>query len=137
MNKIINPLSQHWFPRPTPMTITLYGIPNCGSVKKARDWLDGRSVEYRFVDFKKKPPTQEAISEWTKAVGWESLLNRRGTTFRGLPEADKAGIDEAKAEALMLRLPSIIKRPVLDLGEGRYTVGFDPEHWKAMFKEAR
>ncbi|WP_118856259.1 arsenate reductase [Sphingomonas mesophila] len=99
--------------------ITVHGIPNCDSVKKARAALG----EHRFRDFKKEPPTAGELERWADAVGWEALLNRRGTTFRGLAESDKAGIDRAKALALMLAHPSLIKRPVVEDGSGGVTVG--------------
>ncbi len=114
------------------MTITLHGIPNCDTVKKARSWLDGRGVAYDFRDYKKAPPSEAELAGWSKAVGWEALLNKAGTTFRKLPDADKAGIDEAKAVALMAANPSLIKRPVVT-GAGDLLVGFKPDQWEARF----
>ncbi len=110
--------------------ITIYGIPNCDTVKKARDWLDRRGVAYRFHDYKKAGIERARLEGWCQELGWETLLNRAGTTFRKLPEADKQGIDEEKAIALMLAQPSLIKRPVLDLG-GRRLAGFKPELYEA------
>lgn len=112
---------------------TLYGIPNCGSVKKARAWLEARGVDYRFVDFKKTPPTESQLTVWEAKRGWEVLLNRRGTTFRGLAEGEKAQLDAARAQALMLKYPSVIKRPVLEHGTGDIMVGFDIATYKALF----
>ena len=105
--------------------IALHGIPNCDTVRKARAWLDGRGVGYRFRDFKKEPPGAAELAAWADAVGWEALLNRRGTTFRGLSEQDRAGIDRDKALRLMAAQPSLIKRPVVTDG-GRVSVGFPP-----------
>ncbi len=104
--------------------ITLYGIPNCDTVKKARTWLGARGIAYQFHDFKKLGVTAELLSAWADAVGWELLLNRRGTTFRGLDDADKADIDRAKALRLMEAHTSLIKRPVVADGSGKVTVGF-------------
>lgn len=113
--------------------ITLHGIPNCDTVKRARAWLDASGVGYRFRDFKKEPPSAAELGRWAESVGWEALLNRRGTTFRGLGEADKQGIDQAKALRLMKAQPSLIKRPVAEDEAGRVTVGFSDAafacHW--------
>jgi len=106
--------------------ITIYGIKNCDTMKKARAWLDGRGIRYAFHDYKTQGVERGALQGWAKAVGWEVLLNRAGTTFRKLPDADKSDLSEAKAIALMLAQPSMIKRPVLDVG-GRLVVGFKPE----------
>ena len=103
--------------------ITLHGIPNCDTVKKAGAWLDGRGAEYRFRDFKKEPPGAAELATWADAVGWEALLNRRGTTFRGLSEEDRSGIDRGKALELMAAHPSLIKRPVVT-DAGNVSVGF-------------
>jgi arsenate reductase len=108
------------------MTITLYGIANCDTIKKAKTWLDGHGVAYHFHDYKKAGVDRAQLEAWTKDHGWEVVLNRAGTTFRALPDAAKAGIDRAKAIALMIERPSMIKRPVLDLGD-RTIVGFKPE----------
>ena len=113
------------------MTITLYGIPNCDTVKKARTYLDGRGVAYHFHDYKKAGVKFADVQRWTKEVGWEKLLNKAGTTFKKLPDADKADIDEAKAIALMLANPSMIKRPVVEGGQ-TLLVGFKPEIYDAV-----
>jgi arsenate reductase len=113
------------------MTITIYGIKNCDTMKKARAWLDGQGVAYAFHDYKTAGIDRKRLEGWAKIVGWETLLNRAGTTFRKLPDADKQGIDAAKAIALMLAEPSMIKRPVLDLGGGKLLVGFKPEAYSA------
>ena len=110
--------------------ITLYGIPNCDTVKKARTWLDQNGVAYVFHDYKKAGIDQPRLETWVDELGWEAVLNRAGTTFRALPEADKAGLDAAKAVTLMLAQPSMIKRPMLDLG-GRRIAGFKPEIYAA------
>ena len=106
--------------------VTIYGIKNCDTMKKARAWLDAHEVVYTFHDYKTEGIERDALQNWTKAVGWETLLNRTGTTFRKLPDADKANIDGRKALALMLAQPSMIKRPVLDTGK-ELIVGFKPE----------
>ncbi len=109
------------------MPITIYGIKNCDTMKKARAWLDKRGVAYAFHDYKTAGIERERLERWEKKVGWETLLNRAGTTFRKLPEKDKTGLNAKKAMALMLAQPSMIKRPVLDLGGGNLLVGFTPE----------
>ncbi len=113
-------------------SVTIYGIKNCDTMKKARAWLDGHGVAYSFHDYKTEGVGRAALQTWSKAVGWETLLNRAGTTFRKLPDADKAGITEAKASALMIAQPSMIKRPVLDVN-GRLIVGFKPETYAQAF----
>ena len=113
------------------MTITLYGIPNCDTVKKARVYLDGHGVAYHFHNYKKAGVTKADLERWSKQVGWEKLLNKAGTTFKKLPEADKADIDETKAIALMLANPSMIKRPVVEGGE-TLLVGFNPAVYDAV-----
>jgi len=110
--------------------ITLHGIRNCDTVKKARAWLEAQGVAYRFHDFKTEGLPPALLAEWVAEHGWEALLNRAGTTFRKLPEAERGGLDEARAVALMLAQPSMVKRPVLDLG-GRRFVGFRPEAYAA------
>ena len=107
-------------------SVTIYGNKNCDTMKKARAWLDKRGVAYAFHDYKTEGIEKSELERWAKAVGWETLLNRAGTTFRKLPDKDKEGITEKSAIALMLAQPSMIKRPVLDVG-GRLTVGFKPE----------
>jgi arsenate reductase len=114
------------------MTITIYGIKNCDTMKKARAWLDKHGVACDFHDYKTAGIEPEQLAHWEKKVGWETLLNRAGTTFRKLPDKDKAGLDANKALALMLKQPSMIKRPVLELGGGRILVGFRPE----LYEEA-
>ena len=114
------------------MAFTLYGIPNCDTVKKARVWLDQHGVAYVFHDYKKAGADAETLGLWVDEHGWETILNRAGTTFKKLPEADRADIDRDKAIALMLAQPSMIKRPVLDLGDRRL-VGFKPDAYAAAF----
>ena len=113
------------------MTITIYGIKNCDTMKKARAWLDTHGVDYAFHDYKAAGIEPERLQSWCKMVGWEVLLNRSGTTFRKLPHEDKQRLDATKAMALMLAQPSMIKRPVLDLGGGKLLVGFKPEAYSA------
>ncbi|MDI1283374.1 MAG: ArsC family reductase [Reyranella sp.] len=112
--------------------VAIYGIKNCDTMKKARTWLDGHGIAYAFHDYKTEGIGRAALQAWSKAVGWEVLLNRAGTTFRKLPDADKTGLNEAKAIALMQAQPSMIKRPVLDVG-GRLIVGFKPEIYAKAF----
>ncbi|MBN1239921.1 MAG: ArsC family reductase [Gammaproteobacteria bacterium] len=107
------------------MPTTIYGIRNCDTIKKARAWLDNHGVEYRFHDYKAEGVDRKRLERWCRKVGWETLLNRAGTTYRKLPEADRTGIDQTKAVGLMLAQPSMIKRPVLEIGE-RVIVGFKP-----------
>ena len=107
-------------------TITIYGIKNCDTMKKARGWLDSHGVAYGFHDYKTEGVAKDQLKRWSDELGWETLLNRAGTTFRKLPDADKEGLNERKALALMLAQPSMIKRPVLDRG-GKLLVGFKPE----------
>jgi arsenate reductase (glutaredoxin) len=111
------------------LTITLYGIKNCDTMKKARSWLESHGVQYEFHDYKTAGIDVARLKRWCGAVGWETLLNRAGTTFRKLPEPQKSGLDERKAVGLMLAQPSMIKRPVMDVG-GRLLVGFKPEDYK-------
>src|SRR5215203_5910400 len=106
-------------------SVTIYGIKNCDTMKKARAWLDQRGVAYAFHDYKSAGIERQRLEEWSRAVGWETLLNRAGTTFRKLPEQDKEALGEKKAMALMLAQPAMIKRPVLDAG-GKLLVGFKP-----------
>jgi arsenate reductase len=110
---------------------TLYGIPNCDTVKKARVWLEGRGAAHAFHDYKKAGVDEAALRGWVAAHGWETVLNRKGTTFRALPDADKADLDADRAVRLMLAQPSMIKRPILALDDGRTLVGFDPKAWEA------
>ncbi|MDB5423025.1 MAG: arsenate reductase and related [Phenylobacterium sp.] len=112
--------------------VTIHGIKACDTMKKARDWLEGHGVAHVFHDYKVAGVTRATLEGWSRQVGWETLLNRSGTTFRKLPDAEKAGLTEARAIDLMLAQPSMIKRPVLDV-DGRLIVGFKPEHYSAAF----
>ena len=118
---------------PKSKPVTIYGIKNCDTMKKARTWLDSHDVAYSFHDYKTEGIYKASLERWAKAVGWEVLLNRAGTTFRALPDRDKEGLNEKKAIGLMLAQPSMIKRPVLDVG-GKLTVGFKPEVYAGVFK---
>jgi arsenate reductase len=117
----------------TTKSITIYGIKNCDTMKKARAWLDGHGVAYEFHDYKVAGASREKLKAWCDELGWETLLNRAGTTFRKLPDAEKEGLNERKALALMLAQPSMIKRPVLDIG-GKLLVGFKPEIYASEMK---
>ena len=112
--------------------MTLYGIKNCDTMKKARAWLDGRGIAYTFHDYKTAGIEKSRLEAWVAQLGLEALLNRAGTTFRKLPDAEKAGLTERKAIALMLAQPSMIKRPVLE-GPGILELGFKPERYAALF----
>lgn len=115
------------------MTITLYGIPNCDTVKKARVWLDGHGIAYAFHDYKKGGGADEArLTDWVAKAGWEKVLNRAGTTFRKLDEADKADLNAEKAVRLMVAQPSMIKRPIVE-HPGGLLVGFKADEWAAAF----
>lgn len=114
------------------MTVILHGIPNCDTVKKARSWLEARGIAYRFHDFRKDGIDAAMLGAWVADAGWETLLNRAGTTFRKLPEAERTGLDEGKAIAIMLANPSAIKRPVVT-GAGAVIVGFKAEAWESRF----
>ena len=118
---------------PKSKQVTIYGIKNCDTMKKARTWLEQHDVAYSFHDYKIDAIDKASLERWAKAVGWEVLLNRAGTTFRALPEKDKEGLNEKKAIGLMLAQPSMIKRPVLDVG-GKLTVGFKPDIYANVFK---
>ena len=109
----------------------LYGIPNCDTMKKARTWLDSHGVSYQFHDYKIEGADRAKLAVWVKVVGWETLLNRAGTTFRKLADEAKENLDERKAIALMLAQPSMIKRPVLETGRA-LLVGFSPEKYSAL-----
>ena len=111
---------------------TIYGIKNCDTMKKARTWLDGHKVAHSFHDYKVSGIDKPTLEGWAKKVGWEILLNRAGTTFKKLTDADKENLTEKKAIALMLAGPSKIKRPVLE-AKGKLTVGFKPEEYKKLF----
>jgi len=112
------------------MTILMFGIPNCDTIKKARGWLDARDTPYAFHDYKKAGVDEAALRRWVAALGWETVLNRAGTTFRKLPDADRADLDADRAIALMMAQPSMIKRPILE-GDGVLLAGFSPAAWDA------
>ena len=118
------------------LPITIYGIRNCDTVRKARSWLEANEVDYSFHDYKAAGIDRNCLERWCAELGWEALLNRAGTTFRKLPDADKQALDEHKAIALMVAQPSLIKRPVLDFG-GRLLVGFRPESYQSVARRAR
>ena len=112
------------------MTLTLYGIPNCDTVKRARAWLTAQGLAHDFHDFKKAGVPADGLDRWLAAAGWERLLNRKGTAWRALPDAVKAPVtDAASARQVMLAHASTIKRPVVEWGQGRITVGFDAQAW--------
>ncbi|MEE9494253.1 MAG: ArsC family reductase [Gammaproteobacteria bacterium] len=113
--------------------ITIYGIKNCDTMKKARKWLDEHSIEYGFHDYRKDGLDKQQLNEWVKLLSWEVLLNKRGTTWRKLPEEVRYHIDEKIAIELMLAQPAMIKRPLLDTGS-ELSVGFSPENYKQLFK---
>ena len=114
-------------------SVTIFGIRNCDTMKKARAWLDARGVAYAFHDYKAEGIDRASLARWVRQVGWETLLNRAGTTFRALPEKEKTGVTEEKAIALMLAQPSMIKRPVLDIG-GKLIVGFKADIYAEAFR---
>jgi len=113
------------------VTVTIYGIKACDTMKKARTWLDERGVAYAFHDYKVAGIDRASVEGWVAQLGWETVLNRAGTTFRKLPDTDKTGIDAAKAVDLMLAQPSMIKRPILDI-DGKLLAGFKPEAYAAV-----
>lgn len=113
-------------------SVTLHGIRNCDTMKKAWTWLDAHGVAYAFHDYKTQGLDKATLEHWIREVGWEVLLNRAGATFRKLPERDRENLTEKKAVALMLAQPSMIKRPVLDVG-GKLIVGFKPEIYEKAF----
>ncbi len=113
--------------------ITLYGIPNCDTVKRARAWLAAQGTVHRFHDFKKAGLPADRLAAWVAALGWQTLLNRRGTRWRQLDAAAQAGVvDAASASALMQAHSSLVKRPVVEWTDGRITAGFDPDAWALM-----
>ena len=114
------------------MPITIYGIKNCDTMKKARTALDKKGVAYDFHDYKTKGIDKAKLETWAKKAGWDVLLNKAGTTFKKLPDKDKEGLTEAKAIKLMLAQPSMIKRPVLELPGGKLLVGFKPETYASI-----
>ncbi len=111
---------------------TIYGIKNCDTMKKARVWLEAHKIAYEFHDYKSAGIDRARLEKWVKALGWETVLNRAGTSFRKLPDKDKEGLSEKKAIALMLAQPSMIKRPVIEKG-ARLLVGFKPEEYAKAF----
>ena len=113
------------------MATTIYGIRNCDTMKKARSWLDAHGVSYTFHDYKRSGIERATLEKWAGVVGWETLLNRAGTTFRKLPDSAKAGLTEARALKLMLEQPSMIKRPVLEQGR-TLLVGFSEDRYSAV-----
>lgn len=113
------------------MSITIHGIRNCTTMQKARAWLEAHAIAHDFHDYRSAGITREKLASWAGQVGWEALLNRSGQTFRKLPEAEKQGLDAPKAMALMLAQPAMIRRPVLELPDGRLLVGFRPEAYAA------
>ena len=115
------------------MTLTLYGIPDCDTVKKARTWLDAQGIGYTFHDYKKAGADAAKLAAWCEAAGWDKVLNRAGTTFRKLPDADKADLDQAKAVTVMAANPSCIKRPIVE-HPGGLLVGFKEADWAAALK---
>jgi arsenate reductase len=117
------------------LTITIYGIKNCDTMKKARAWLDSHGVKYDFHDYKTAGIDRARLAQWCGQAGWETLLNRGGTTFRKLPGQQQSGLNEQKAIGLMLAQPSMIRRPVLDLGK-RLLVGFKPESYASALRAA-
>ena len=114
------------------MTLTLFGIGNCDTVKKARAWLGAAGVAHQFHDVRKDGLGADRLQGWIDALGWEKLLNRNGTTFRKLPDAQKAGLDAGSAKALMLGQPAMIRRPVVE-ADGALSVGFSADEWQARF----
>jgi arsenate reductase (glutaredoxin) len=113
------------------VTVTVYGIPNCDTVKQARAWLDAHAIAYAFHDYKKAGAEPARLADWCKAAGWDKVLNRAGTTFRKLPDTDKADLNEVRAIALMAANPSAIKRPVVEHPAG-LLVGFKPDQWEQV-----
>lgn len=114
-------------------TITLYGIPNCDTVKKARKWLEANGVEYRFHDFRKDGLEQADVKRWLDALGWDTVLNRKGTTWRNLPEATRSGVDAKSVLPLLLAQPTLIKRPVLVSGDA-VRCGFSADDYQSLLK---
>ncbi|SHG58109.1 ArsC family reductase [Massilia sp. CF038] len=116
------------------MKKTLYGIPNCDTVKKARTWLAEQDIEFTFHDFKKQGLERATAAQWLTQIDWQTLVNRKGTTWRNLPDERKAAVtDNDSALDLMLETPSVIKRPVLDRG-GKFSVGFSAAQYQDLFQ---
>ena len=118
------------------MPVTMYGFKGCDTVKKARAWLDDRGIGYEFFDYRLRPLDPAAVDRWLASAGFEAVLNRSSTTFREMPDAEKQGIDEAKARQLILANTNLVKRPVLEVGD-RVTTGFRPAAWEALLPEMR
>lgn len=114
------------------MTVEMFGIPNCDTIKKARKWLEAQNIEYQFHDYKKEGVDAHLLKQWSDAVGWEMLLNRRGTTWRKLADEAKESVNETRAIQLMVENPSMIKRPVLAAGDD-ITVGFSETVYQELF----
>lgn len=114
------------------MAVTVFGIKSCDTVRKARIWLDARGIAHTFHDYRETPLAPGIVAGWAAQAGWPVLLNKASTTFKELPEQEKTGIDGAAAVALMVRHPTVIKRPVLDV-DGRLTIGFKPELYAGLF----
>lgn len=112
--------------------ITLYGIPNCDTVRKARRWLDAHEISHQFHDFRKEGLMKSLLQEWVAELGWEALINRRGTSWRNLPEQERNSINQSTAIQLMLKNPTLIKRPILDLGTSRH-IGFSEAQYQELF----
>lgn len=112
---------------------TMYGIKNCDTIKKARKWLDEKSIDYTFHDYKKDGTNETLFRDWLSSLGWEAVINRRGTTWRKLPEEQKNSMDNNSALAVMMENPSIIKRPLLE-HEGKRILGFKAEEYESAFK---
>lgn len=129
MERIAIPLL---FKKERNVAVTIYGIKNCDTMKKARTWLDAKGIAYRFHDYKAEGIDRAHLEKWTGEAGWETVLNRAGTTFRALDDAKKANLDREKAIGLMLEQPSMIKRPVLE-ANGKLLVGFKPDIYEGFF----
>jgi arsenate reductase (glutaredoxin) len=118
------------------MSVIIYGIKNCDTMKKAFDWLDTHGVAYAFHDYKQAGVTRAELARWCRALGWETVLNRAGTTFRKLQDGDRQNLTQDRAIALIIGNPSMIKRPVLDM-DGALEIGFKPERYAALFGAVR
>lgn len=115
--------------------VTMYGIPNCDTIKKARQWLDGHGIDYRFHDYRKDGIDKKQLRAWADELGWENLLNRRGTTWRKLSDAEREGLNQDRAITLLLKHPAMIKRPLLDTGSQRL-LGFDSKRYQQILQPA-
>jgi len=114
--------------------VTLYGIKNCDTVKKARNWLDAHGVDYQFHDFRADGLDRDSVVRWLQELGWEKLVNRRGSSWKSLPPSTRADMDDDAALAAIMAQPTLIKRPLLDTGHQRFT-GFSPADYQAIFKQ--